>query len=291
MNPKSVSIIGTGVLGSVLARAFHRISWPVKSLYSRSPESLKKLAKETEVQKTGVFPSGKQDLGNFVFLTVPDRAIEEIAEKLAALGDDFSATTVAHCSGSKSSAALKALQEKGAQTAAFHPIQTFIQTSQPSDFQSIYIDIEGDEKAVQLLKNIAAQLGGKPLQITPGAKPYLHAAGVMASNYLNALLASACQIAELGGLDKNMAQQALLPLMQKSLANILESDHLPNALSGPIVRGDTSTVADHLKLLEQNPQLSSLYKKLGAVLIQLLEDDGRNSHLKMREMTDILNEE
>jgi predicted short-subunit dehydrogenase-like oxidoreductase (DUF2520 family) len=291
MSKRSVSIIGTGALGSVLARSFHRISWPVKSLYNRSPESLRKLVKETEVQKTGVFPSGKQDLGSLIFLTVPDRTIEEIAEKLAATGDDFSTTTVAHCSGSKSSAALKALQEKGAQTAAFHPLQTFIQTSQPSDFQDIYIDIEGNDKAVQLLKNIAVKLGAKSLQITPDAKPYLHAAGVMASNYLIALLASACQIAELGGVDKNVAQRALLPLMQKSLANISESDHLLNAVSGPVIRGDTSTIADHLKLLEQNPQLSSLYKKLGAVLIQLLDDDVRNSIQKMKEMADILSEE
>jgi predicted short-subunit dehydrogenase-like oxidoreductase (DUF2520 family) len=288
MGQKSISIIGTGALGSVLARSFYELSWPVKSLYNRSFESVKNLAKETNVIETDIFPAEKRDLGRLIFLAVPDRAIEKTAEKLAALDDDFSEYIVVHCSGSKSSAILKPIQEKGAGTASFHPVQTFVSSSFPSDFQDIYIDIEGDNKAVELLKSIAEKFGSKTLPITPDAKPYLHAAGVMASNYVIALMEAASEIAAMGGLDKKEAQRALLPLMQKSVTNIADSDHLLGALSGPIARGDTSTVANHLKLLEQNPRLSSLYKKLGEGLTQLLKKNDGFSEQKLEEITEIL---
>src|SRR5699024_5142469 len=134
----------------------------------------------------------------------------------------------------------------------------------------------------------SAYLKATFLEVTPNSKPYLHAASVMVSNYMIALMESAGQMAALGGLDKNEVQKALFPLMQKSVSNISRSDDLPEALSGPIARGDTVTVADHLELLKQDKQLSVLYKRLGDVLIQLLKKEGSLSDEKIRALTDIL---
>lgn len=142
-----------------------------------------------------------------------------------------------------------------------------------------------------MLENIAEQFGARTWKITPDAKPYLHAAGVMASNNLVALLESATQIAEMGGLDKDEARRALLPLVQKSVTNISNSEKLPDALSGPVARGDSTTIAEHLKLLGQNEQLSILYKKLGEVLVRLLNEEGKLGAEKIRELTEVLNKE
>jgi predicted short-subunit dehydrogenase-like oxidoreductase (DUF2520 family) len=288
MNKKNISIIGTGSLGSALARSFQETGRPVKSLFNRSSESIKNIAKELSVEITGTFPVGKPELGQLVFLTVPDQAIEETAERLAALDDDYSEYTVVHCSGTKTAGSLQSMREKGAETASFHPLQTFIDTSGPSDFRGITFDIEGQPEAVKLLKEIAAELGAHSMKISPEAKPYLHAAGVMASNYIVALLESAAQIAEMSGLNKEDAQKALKPLMQKSVMNMVENESLPDALSGPIARGDVSTAADHLKVLEQNPQLSLLYKKLGVVLVQLLEKNDGISDSDINDLLEIL---
>lgn len=290
MDKPAISIIGTGAFGSVFARALNESGWPVKSLFNRSPESAASLAEVLKIPKFGAFPSKKQKLGRIIFLTVPDDEIEEAAKRLSALNNDFSGYIVAHCSGNQPSSILKSIQEKGAQTAAFHPIQTYVSSSVPSDFEGIYIDVEGNEKAVKTLHKISNILGANFLEVAPDAKPYLHVASVMASNYVISLMKAAGEAAALGGLDKRKAQQALIPLMQKSLVNMSKSDNLREALSGPIARGDAATVADHIKLLKQNKQISALYKQLGEVLVQLLEEEARLTENKIKEISNILNE-
>jgi predicted short-subunit dehydrogenase-like oxidoreductase (DUF2520 family) len=287
---KGISIIGTGALGSVMARRFAERQFTVQSLYSRSGSTAHAVAEDIGVEQVGMFPSQKEELGEMIFITVPDRHIEETAERLAGIASGFEGCLIAHCSGSKPSAALRPLQEGGAEVASFHPLQTFSAVSSPADFRDIYIDMEGDEKAVALLKEFAKELDCTPMEIEPQAKPYLHAAGVAASNYLVALMEVAGQIAAAGGLDKAESRRALMPLVQKSVANVAKSDTLPDALSGPIARGDASIVADHLKLLEQHPQLSLLYGKLGEVLVQLLEREGGLSDQKIEELSAILGE-
>lgn len=291
MNRPKVTIIGTGALGRVLARALSSSDWPVKSLYNRSPQSLNELAEELEVEQVGAFPAAKDELGRLIFLTVPDRAIEKTAEKLATIDMDFSGYTVVHCSGSQSSSILKSVQNKGAEVASFHPIQTFVSSSSPSDLQGIYFDIEGKSASIEVLQNIANYLGSNVIEISTKEKRYLHAASVMASNYVIALMESAGQIAAEGGLNKEKAQKALLPLMQKSVANISKNEHLADALSGPVARGDSSTIAEHVNLPEQNKRLSALYKSLGAVLVQMMEEEGEISAEKIKEMNELLSDQ
>ncbi len=288
MKKKSISIIGTGALGSVMARRFAAKQFTIKSLYSRSSHTARDIAEDIGVEQFGTFPSQKEELGEMIFITVPDRHIEETAERLAGTDQTFKGYVAAHCSGSKTSAALRPLQKRGAEVASFHPLQTFSTVSSPADFRDIFIDMEGDKKAVMQLKDLAKELECMPMEIEPHAKPWLHAAGVMASNYLVSLIEAAGEIAAAGGLDKAESQRALMPLVQKSVANIAKSDHLPDALSGPVARGDVSTVAGHLKLLEQHPQLASLYSKLGEVLIQLLEKEEQLSDQKIEELHDLI---
>lgn len=290
MNRPGISVIGTGALGSVLAQALQKSGWPVKSLYNRSATSAVSLAEELGVQMAGEFPSEKQELGRIIFLTVLDGAIEETSNKLAALDADFSGYTVFHCSGTQPSSALQSVGKKGARTASFHPIQTFVEASNPVDFEEIVIDVEARGEALEIACNVAGDLGASVLEVSPHAKPYLHAAGVIASNYMISLVEAAGQAAALGGLGKKDAQKALVPLMQKSLANISESDCLTEALSGPVARGDTTTVDDHIKLLKQNEQLASLYKQLGSVLVQLLNEKNELTDEKITEISKVLSE-
>ena len=291
MKKLSISFIGTGALGGVMARAAAMAGFPIKSVFNRSIAPARKLAGEIGAEQFGEFPRQIKSLGKLIFLTVPDRHIEGAAEKLAGVEKNFDDYFVAHCSGNKPSAVLHSLQKRGAAVAAFHPIQTFSPASTPADFRDIFIDIEGDNKSVDFFKNFAAELGCTPMEIAPEAKPYLHAAAVMASNYLVALLESAGQMAEMGGIDGKEARGALMPLVQKNVSNIARSDKLLDALSGPISRGDSDTVADHLKLLESNPPLATLYRKLGQVLIQSIRENGRLPKQKINELFEILDEQ
>ena len=273
MKDKSITVIGTGALGIVLTRVLHANRFEIKSLFNRTPVKTASISNDLKNIISGTFPESKADLGDLVFLTVPDREIKLVTDKLAELGNDFSDRMIIHCSGNHTSDVLQSVKQKGAAVGSFHPLQTFTAATDLSAFNDIYIDIEGDRDAVSLLKELAFRLGSQPIVISKQAKPYLHAAAVMASNYVAALVESAGQIAELGGIDKKEAQRALIPLLLQSAENITESDNLTNALSGPILRGDAETVEHHLQLLEQNSRLLKLYKHLGKKLIESMNSD------------------
>lgn len=282
MKPE-ITTIGTGALGATLARALHKNGYFIKSVFNRTVSEAEKLAGQLGVELTGSFPASAEETGALVFIAISDDAIREVAFKLSDKIVDFSGKTVVHCSGNETSAILDPLKKLKAVTAAFHPLQTFHKNSGADSFNDIYISLEGDEKAVHLLSGIANRLGSKVLPITPGAKPYLHAAAVMASNYLVALMEAAGEISGLGGIEQQQARKALMPLAKTALENTSASD-LSAVLSGPVARGDVSTVEKHLKLLEHNPELLSLYKTLG---LQTLKLARKNNRLTLEESEEL----
>lgn len=285
----SVSIIGIGALGQALARALHKQGYAIKSLYNRTSEKAERLGSQLEVGITGTFPASADELGEILFLSVSDGAITETADRLAALPGDFSGQIVAHCSGAETSALLAPLQNEGAKAASFHPLQTFNTGSDPQVFRDIYISLEGQEEAVDRLDQLATDLGGHPLHLTAQAKSYLHASAVMASNYLIALLQLAGDIAELGDIDHHDARKALQPLVMMTAQHSAAAD-LSDVLSGPVARGDVETIEKHLKLLEQNEQLTSLYKRLGLVTMELANNNGEFSDETVRRLRLLLTE-
>lgn len=288
MIDKSVTIIGTGALGSSLAKVFDEKGIIVYSLFNRSAESLEKLNEKINPAYSGRFPENFDQLGDIIFITTSDQNIKNVADELAELNDEYPNKIVVHCSGTESSAVLASLKNKGASTASFHPNQTFTKQSKPSDLKNIYFDIEGDERAAALLKQIAEKLGAHYFEVSQHAKPYLHAAGVMSSNYLFALLRLSADIAEMGGLERQNVIKAMLPLASKTIENARAAKQMSEAISGPIARGDDKTVAKHLELLRKDSKIYHLYRELGEETLKLAKQGRQLSDDELKQLGDLL---
>ncbi|MFH5831813.1 Rossmann-like and DUF2520 domain-containing protein [Halalkalibaculum sp. DA384] len=265
---KTVSIIGIGALGKTLARALELQGYKIYSLFNRTVSKAEDLGSELNAGIVGSIPESAGDLGELTFITVADDAIGAVTGQLAGQLWDLSSCTIAHCSGNESSEILEPLSGAGAEIAAFHPLQTFNPTSAPGIFRDIYISLEGQAGAVDQLELVVSRLGAHPLHVTPEAKSYLHAAAVMASNYLITLVHLSGEIAGLGGVDPWEARKALHALVRTTAENA-SAEKLSSVLSGPIARGDLKTVKKHVQLLEQNEHLASLYKRLGLETVAL----------------------
>lgn len=270
MNLPNISVIGMGALGKALCRSFLQKGLNLKSVFSRSSGTFSYQLQAYDIQS---FPSTLQSTGRLIFLTVPDDSIADTAHRLSALATSFSGYTIVHCSGQKTTSALKLLAEKGAVTGVFHPLQTFTGNEESEAFQEIYFDIEGPPQAIDLLSKVADLLDAHSFEVTPEQKPWLHASAVMASNYVVALLHVAEKIAESGGLPTSQTRKMLLPLVRQSLNNAGGED-LSAALSGPIARGDIETVKDHLLLLQKDTDHGELYKQLGKIAVELAVKKG-----------------
>ncbi|MGD8426349.1 MAG: DUF2520 domain-containing protein [Balneolaceae bacterium] len=288
MELPEATVIGLGGLGGALTEALVEHGIPVKSIFNRTFEKAETLSRRYEITTAGAFPHDSSQLGQIVFITVSDQAITEIAGRLSELNGDFEQKLFVHCSGNEPADLLKSLRKKKAITASFHPLQTFTSQTGSSAFNGIYFSMQGDTEAFPVLSGIAKALGSESFTVTAKQKPYLHAAAVMASNYLNTLLDTSLDIAALSGLSKIEVQKALLPLVQTTLKNA-EGMTFAESLTGPIKRGDWDTVQKHLDLLEDQPQLQSLYCKLGYRTVKLAHETGSINGPIAKKLYSILN--
>jgi predicted short-subunit dehydrogenase-like oxidoreductase (DUF2520 family) len=99
-----------------------------------------------------------------------------------------------------------------------------------------------------------------PFEIPEEHRAAYHAAAVMASNLLVALEESAATLLDRAGAGAE-SRELLAPLVLRTAANWAERG--PDALTGPIARGDVETIERHLATLgESAPELIPIYEAL-----------------------------
>ncbi|HEY0899012.1 MAG TPA: DUF2520 domain-containing protein, partial [Sphingobacteriaceae bacterium] len=92
----------------------------------------------------------------------------------------------------------------------------------------------------------------------------LHVAAVFACNFTNHLYALASGILQKNELDFDL----LRPLIRETAEKV--QTFLPEEVqTGPAVRGDQQTMNKHLELLQDNPELLELYRKLSQSIVNL----------------------
>jgi predicted short-subunit dehydrogenase-like oxidoreductase (DUF2520 family) len=266
-----LGFIGAGVVGTALAKAFARAGYPVVAVTSRSAERRIALADSLPDAHAVETAQEVADAVDLVFLTVPDDAIELVAVSI----EWRPGQNAVHSSGVASTDILEAASAQGAAVGVLHPLQTFATASQAeANIPGSPFGIEASsEELLAILREMVESLGGTPLVLS-GDKAIYHASAVVASNYLVALLDVASGLWEVLGLSRERGLKALLPLVRGTIEN-LESVGLPDALTGPIARGDVGTVERHLSALrEVAPDVLPVYKELARRAIPIARAKG-----------------
>ncbi len=180
---------------------------------------------------------------DLVILAVPDGAIAEVARALP-IGP-----WVAHVSGATSLAALDPHENRF----SVHPLQTLSRDRGPEQLDGAWAAVTAEAAmAHERAAWLAETLGLRPFDLADEEKPLYHAGAAMASNFLVTLYRTAAHLLE----ESHAPPEALVPLMRRTIENGF-------ALTGPIARGDWSTVEAHLRALhEQAPEVEPLYRAL-----------------------------
>ncbi|MFP4531338.1 MAG: Rossmann-like and DUF2520 domain-containing protein [Desulfobacterales bacterium] len=266
----SFAIIGCGRVGTALARHLSKAGYPPAGFASRSRESALQAAEaagaEGAVYDHAWEASAKADV---VFISTPDQAIVPACEEIAENRGVQENAAVLHCSGALSSDILAAARQCGAAVGSMHPLQSFAAVTEENPFAGIKMAIEGESAAVEQAWQIAEALGADPISIRTEGKILYHAAAVAASNYLVTLMRLSFDLLKASGVSESEAYCVLKPLISGTLNNI-EQTGIPEALTGPIARGDVATVADHLAAIrEVSPEAAELYTRLGLATIDI----------------------
>jgi predicted short-subunit dehydrogenase-like oxidoreductase (DUF2520 family) len=183
------------------------------------------------------------DDADLVLLAVPDSVIAEVAQQVP-IGP-----WVAHVSGATSLSALDPHERRF----SLHPLQTLSLERGPEQLDGAWaaITFETDD-ARREAEWLAITLGLRSFPLTDADKPLYHAGAAIASNFLVTLYRAAARLLEAS----DAPPEALVPLMQRTIENGF-------ALTGPIARGDWTTVEAHLRALESRaPDLVPLYRAL-----------------------------
>jgi predicted short-subunit dehydrogenase-like oxidoreductase (DUF2520 family) len=182
-----------------------------------------------------------------ILLCVPDTAIAQVAGELAP-GNAW----IGHVSGATPLAAL----EPHGRRFSLHPLQTFDRSGDPRQLDGAWAAVTGEtDGALAVALELAKTLGLRPFELADGDRTLYHAGAVFASNYLVTLQRAAVRLGVPAG--------GLVPLMTRTIENGFE-------LTGPIARGDWTTVEAHERAIRANhPELEHLYETLAEATVSL----------------------
>lgn len=268
--PATIAIVGAGRLGRTLGRRLRELDWKIGAVAARSQASARAAVRAIGAGHPHAGVGSRVLQANIILIAAPDSAIHPIASKLARIGgEEWRGKIVLHTSGALDERELSPLAKLGAFTGSMHPLQTFSgRVSSP--LEGVVFAIQGAAPAQRAARRIARAVGGIPVALRAGAKPAYHAAGTFASPYLLAVIECAIRILMRSGFSRRRAKIALVPLIRQTLANF-ERFGPREAWTGPIARGDFSTVARHEKALAAWPRdVRDAYASLARLSARLL---------------------
>jgi predicted short-subunit dehydrogenase-like oxidoreductase (DUF2520 family) len=222
-----VRVIGPGRAGTSLARALAAAGWRVEPIVGRTDDVTGAAA--------GV---------DVLVIATPDAAVAEVAHDVRPAED----TVVVHLAGSLGLDVLT----PHARRASVHPLVALPDADVGARrLVGANFAVAGDAMAGRIVE----ALGGRAFEVADADRAAYHAAAVIASNHLVALLGQAERVAAAAGVPLD----AYLDLVRATVDNVAELGPA-RALTGPAARGDDVTIARHLAALapEERPVYEAL---------------------------------
>jgi len=194
-----------------------------------------------------------------VVLAVRDRDVGPLAERMRDAGVVPRRAVVVHVAGALDAEALGPLRGSCAGVAQMHPMISFASRRFTPALERGNVHLQGDAPAVARAARVARLLGMTPRTIPDLDTIAYHAAAGLVANGAAALAAVGARLLERAGVPRAVAPKMLGPLL-RSVADNVERLGFPEALTGPVRRGDAGGVQRHLATLDAKlPEAVPLY--------------------------------
>jgi predicted short-subunit dehydrogenase-like oxidoreductase (DUF2520 family) len=209
-------IIGPGRAGTSLAQALTAARWDVAPLLGRG-DDLAPAARGVDL----------------LVIATPDARVREVALAV----EPVPSTVVAHLAGSLGLGVLAPHRRR----AAVHPLVALPTPALGARrLAGAWFAVAGD----RLAHDVVRALRGRWFEVADADRPMYHAAAVIASNHLVAMLGQVERLSEAVG----VPFEAYVDLAQATLDNVAALGPAA-ALTGPAARGDEATIRRHLRAL------------------------------------------
>jgi predicted short-subunit dehydrogenase-like oxidoreductase (DUF2520 family) len=266
----SITIVGAGNVGTVLAPALRRAGYVMQEIVVRdNPASIRRGKRVARTADARAVTDAQATLSaDVIWICVTDDAIAPVARLLARRRDvDWRSKIVFHASGALTSDELKELKKRGAAIASTHFMQSFVPGSNPS--LAVPFAVEGDKKATSVAIRIGAALGAKPFVIRKQSKVLYHAMGFFSSPLVIIALSLSESVGRKAGLDAKQIESVIRPMFSRTAENYLKKGSA-GAFVGPINRGNIATVQKHLRDLKRLPEARAAYLAMAKAALKTL---------------------
>lgn len=263
-----IGIIGAGKVGTTIGKYLSKRDIAVSGFYSRSYESAHEAADFT---KTKAYRDIDElvKVSDTLFITTPDGEISNMWDCITK--NELVGKTICHFSGSLSSNVFFEIGTTGARGCSIHPMYAFSDKfTSYRQFCTAILTMEGNDKAVNMMKKLFEDLGHKVMTVQAEDKIKYHAAAAMASNYMVGLFQMSLDLLSECGFSEADSYELLGPLVKGNMETVIQSG-TKAALTGPVERNDITTVQQHLDSFS-NENVKRVYQAIGKELVKIAKE-------------------
>jgi predicted short-subunit dehydrogenase-like oxidoreductase (DUF2520 family) len=282
----NVSIVGAGRVGTAMAVLLGRAGHRIVAVSGRGPTRDRASRFLSDVPFLD--PADAARAGELVLIGVPDDEIPVIVGRVAGARGFHPGQWVAHLSGASGLDILAPGRAAGARPLALHPLQTFPDVAGalerlPGCAMAVTAE---DAEGYTVGERVADDLMARPFRLDDAMRPLYHAAAVFASNYLIVASGIAEDLFRRAGVPDPLG--AMLPLQRASLDNVERLGPV-EALTGPAVRGDATTIERNLVALRASrPEAVAAYAVLCRAALELASVAGRLPQARLVTVEEVL---
>lgn len=242
-----IVIIGTGNTATILGRKLKAAGHRIIQVFGRDPKAATELAYELDTESTNYWSVVNRN-AHVYLLAVSDIAIEEVVKEI-----QLPNKVIIHTAGAVSK---DILNKASGHYGVLYPLQSLKKESSYMPETPILIDAS-DEETLMLLEILGKSISGSIRIANDAERLKMHLAAVFCNNFVNHMYVLMEEYCKKEGLDF----QLLLPLIQET-AQRIQTIPPSKSQTGPAKRRDTATIEKHLAIIENHPELKSIYQLL-----------------------------
>ncbi|HWL66027.1 MAG TPA: DUF2520 domain-containing protein [Actinomycetota bacterium] len=269
--PFDCVLVGAGRVGTAVALLLQSKGHNVVAVSSRSRDSAAAAA-----ERLGAPVTSPDDLpaADLYLIGTPAASLPEIGRSLVAT-NRVSGSVLVHFAGAVGIEPLRECSDRGAFVGALHPVQACpdVDSARRNLPHSAWGITCTDGLDVWAKRLVEEDLEGRAVAVAEKDRPLWHAGAVITSNGIAALLAAGEAL--LGDLGVEAPEAVLGPLAAGTIANARSGGGGAATLTGPLVRGEVDTIADHLGQLEAlDPNHSRNYRLASQLILSAIRARG-----------------
>ena len=247
-----IVVIGSGNVATHFAHALQNVGHSIKQVYSRNLASAQLLASQVDAEAVNDFAHITDDADLYI-LAITDDALYDVVTQIPPKHG-----ICVHTSGTVPMDVLKPLSQR---IGVLYSPQTFVKSLEMNYSELPFCLEASDGEVLERLKNLVLPVSQKIYEINSDQRRKLHLAAVFVNNFGNALNAMAQDISK----SDNIPFEILYPLISGTAEKATLGD-LWQLQTGPAMRGDEKTIANHRKMLANDPQLLQLYDLITSII-------------------------